>query len=138
MVQDLRPSTPHGYPAKAVVGEAVPVRVNIFKDGHDVLAARVLLRKGGEVVDACALVHDGNDEWSGTVRPAEVGLHELVVQAWTDRYATWAHRAAVKLAARQDVHNETAEAVALLSRMAGPRRGESPEGRSPRPWPALQ
>ena len=120
VVQDLRPSTPHGYPAKAVVGEAVPVRVNIFKDGHDVLAARVLLRKDGEVVDACALVHTGNDEWSGTVRPAEMGLHELVVQAWTDRYATWAHRAAVKLAARQDVHNEIAEAVALLSEWWGP------------------
>ncbi len=38
VVQDLRPSTPHGYPAKAVVGQAVPVRVSIFKDGHDVLA----------------------------------------------------------------------------------------------------
>ncbi len=96
------------------------MRVNIFKDGHDVLAARVLLRKDGEVVDACALVHTGNDEWSGTVRPAEMGLHELVVQAWTDRYATWAHRAVVKLAARQDVPNETAEAVALLSEWWGP------------------
>lgn len=120
VVQDLRPSTPHGYPAKAVVGEAVPVRVNIFKDGHDVLAARALLRKGGEVVDACALVGTGNDEWSGTVRAVEMGPHELVVQAWTDRYATWAHRAAVKLAARQDVRNEIAEAVGLLSEWWAP------------------
>ena len=51
VVQDLRPSTPHGYPAKAVVGEVVPVRASIFKDGHDVLAARALLRRGGEVVE---------------------------------------------------------------------------------------
>jgi starch synthase (maltosyl-transferring) len=107
------------------VGEAVPVRVSIFKDGHDVLAARALLRKGTEVVDACTLAHTGNDEWSGTVRPAEMGSHELVVQAWTDRYATWAHRAAVKLAARQDVHNEIAEAVALLSEWWAP-DGEVP------------
>ena len=55
-----------------------------------------------------------------TVRPVEMGLHELVVQAWTDRYATWAHRAAVKFAARQDVHNEIAEAVALLSEWWAP------------------
>ena len=125
VVQDLRPATPHGYPAKAVVGEAVPVRVTIFKDGHDVLAARALLRKSGEVVDACTLTAAGNDEWSGTVTPAEMGSHELVVQAWTDRYATWAHRAAVKLAARQDVHNEIAEAVALLSEWWAP-DGETP------------
>ena len=111
------------------------MRVNIFKDGHDVLAARVLLRKDGEVVDACALVHTGNDEWSGTVRPAEMGLHELVVQAWTDRYATWAHRAAVKLAARQDVHNEIGRGGSPPVRVVGPRRGSrAPTGRSPRPW----
>src|ERR1039458_7751955 len=86
VVQDLRPSTPPGYPAKAVVGEVVPVRANIFKDGHDVLAAWALLRKSGEVVDACALTHTGNDEWSGRLSPSGIGLHELVVQAWTDRY----------------------------------------------------
>jgi starch synthase (maltosyl-transferring) len=125
VVQDLRPSTPHGYPAKAVVGEVVPVRANIFKDGHDVLAAWALLRKSGEVVDACALTHTGNDEWSGRLSPSGIGLHELVVQAWTDRYATWAHRAVVKLAARQDVHNEIAEAVALLSEWRAP-AGEGP------------
>jgi starch synthase (maltosyl-transferring) len=102
------------------VGETVPVRANIFKDGHDVLAARALLRKGGEVVDAGALTHTGNDEWSGTVRPVGMGPHELVVQAWTDRYATWAHRAAIKLATRQDVGNEIAEAVALLSEWSAP------------------
>jgi starch synthase (maltosyl-transferring) len=107
------------------VGEVVPVRVNIFKDGHDVLAARAVLRQGNEVVDACTLVHTGNDEWWGAVTPAEMGSHELVVHAWTDRYATWAHRVAVKLAARQEVQNEIAEAVALLSEWGAP-DGEAP------------
>jgi starch synthase (maltosyl-transferring) len=125
VVQDLRPTTPHGFPAKAVVGAAIPVRANIFKDGHDVLAARALLRHGGEVVASCPLVHGGNDEWSGTLQPVGTGLHELVVQAWTDRYATWAHRAVVKLAARQDVQTEIAEAVALLSEWWAP-NGEAP------------
>ena len=118
VVQDVRPSTPHGYPAKAVVGERVPVRASIFRDGHDVLAARAVLRRGTKVEDVCPLDDVGNDVWSGTVTSAEVGAHELVVEAWTDRYSTWAHRAAVELAARQDVHNEIAEAVALLSEWA--------------------
>ncbi len=115
VVQDVRPSTPHGYPAKAVVGEFIPVTASIFKDGHDILGAQALLRAQGQVVDSCALTHMGNDEWSGVLSAADAGAYEIVVQAWTDRYATWAHRAAVKLAARQEVGTEIAEAVLLLS-----------------------
>ena len=124
VVQDVRPASPHGYPAKAVVGEAIPVRASVFKDGHDVLAGRALLRWGQDVVDACALRHTGNDEWAGSLNARDVGRHELVVEAWTDRYATWAHRAAVKLAARQDVSVEIAEAKALLSEW-------EPDGKGP-------
>ncbi len=86
VVQDVRPSTPHGYPAKARVGEVVPVSASVFRDGHDVLAARALLRRGSEVVSTCALSARGNDVWTGTVVPADLGAHELVVEAWTDRY----------------------------------------------------
>lgn len=115
VVQDVRPSTPHGYPAKGLVGERIPVTASIFREGHDVLAARALLRKGGQVVSTGDLTHQGNDVWSGWVVANELGAHELVVEAWTDRYATWAHKAAVKLAARQEVGAEIAEALALLS-----------------------
>src|SRR5579863_5632474 len=86
VVQDVRPSTPHGYPAKALVGEVVPVSASVFRDGHDVLAARALLRRGNEVVSTCALTARGNDVWTGTVVPADLGAHELVVEAWTERY----------------------------------------------------
>ncbi len=115
VVQDLRPSTPHGYPAKAVVGEAVPVTASIFRDGHDVVAARAELFVDDEVVSAGRLEHLGNDVWSATLSASRPGLHRLVVTAWTDRYATWAHKAAVKLAARQDVSVEIAEGLALLA-----------------------
>lgn len=86
VVQDVRPSTPHGYPAKAVVGEPIPVSANIFRDGHDVLAARAVLRRGRDVVSSSALTAEGNDEWSGTVTALETGAHELVVEAWTERH----------------------------------------------------
>ena len=62
------------------------------------------------------------------------GPHDLVVQAWTDRYATWAHRAAVKLAARQDVHNEIGRGGRPLVRVVGPRRGGG-RRRAGRPGP---
>ena len=126
MVQDVRPSTPHGRPAKAVVGELTPVTASIFREGHDVLAARAVLRQGGEVVSTCAMTNTGNDEWSATVKPLHTGAHELVIEAWTDRYATWAHKAAIKLAARDDVKTEVAEAMALLTEAS--EDGKTPSG----------
>ena len=129
VVQDVRPSTPHGYPAKAVVGQPAPVTANIFKDGHDILAARAVLRRDGQVVDACALVSTGNDEWSGAVAPREIGAHELVVEAWTDRYATWAHKAAIKLGAAQDVSTEVAEVILLVSGLGQDGKAQAAAGR---------
>ena len=138
VVQDVRPSTPHGYPAKAVVGQPAPVTANIFKDGHDILAARAVLRRDGQVVDACALASTGNDEWSGAVAPREIGAHELVVEAWTDRYATWAHKAAIKLGAAQDLSAEVAEVILLVSGLvqdgkapAAGREGAGPDNGGP-------
>jgi starch synthase (maltosyl-transferring) len=115
VVQDVRPSTPHGRPAKAVVGELTPITANIFREGHDVLAARAQLRRGNEVVAVCALTNTGNDEWAGALTPRDIGAHDLVIQAWTDRYASWARKATIKLAARDDVRTEVAEVIALLS-----------------------
>ena len=44
VIEDLRPRTPTArYPAKASVGERVTVRANVFKDGHDVIAARLVV-----------------------------------------------------------------------------------------------
>ena len=118
VVQDVRPSTPHGYPAKAIAGEKVPVAASVFRDGHDELAARAVLYKSGEEVSACALSRGPDDTWSGDVSPPEPGLYELVIEAWTDRYATWAKKAAIKLAARQDVGVEIAEARLLMEEWA--------------------
>ena len=45
-IDAVRPTTPSGdFPAKAVVGERVPVSADIFRDGHDLLAARVRWRR---------------------------------------------------------------------------------------------
>ncbi len=42
VIDDVTPRTPTGaYPAKATVGEKVPVGATVFKDGHDSIAGRV-------------------------------------------------------------------------------------------------
>ena len=90
VVEDIRPRTPgpDRY-AKAIVGERVRVTAVAFRDGHDPLAGRVLLRRGdGTVVCSCELVALGNDEWEGYVVPTGVGPHLLEVQAWTTRHGS--------------------------------------------------
>jgi starch synthase (maltosyl-transferring) len=120
VIDDIRPRTPDpALPAKAVVGEAVRVTAVIFREGHDVLAARVQLFAEGEStpVATADLELGESDEWEATVVPRAVGRHQIVVQAWTDQYATWAARVRAKLEAGQDLGVEYADGAAVLRRL---------------------
>jgi starch synthase (maltosyl-transferring) len=131
VIDDIRPRTPTGrYPAKAVVGEKVAVTAAIFKDGHDILAARLVVvpagpepnRVGPQTVGRKTVVpmtELGNDMWRAVWWPEALGLHEAVVEAWTDRHATWAHKARAKLDAGQEVDVEIAEGVLLIEERLG-------------------
>ena len=48
-------------------------------------------------------VRPGLDEVVATLRPAEPGLHQFVVEGWDDPVGTWKHAATVKIAAGVDV-----------------------------------
>ena len=58
---------------------------------------------------------------TGSITPTEIGAHELVIDAWTDRYATWRHEIEVKVAAGQDVELELEEGALLLEDLAAKR-----------------
>ena len=119
VIDDVHPRTPSGCSAKAVVGEAVPVAAVLVADGHDLLASRVRWHRVGSDDWRCApLELLGNDHWAGSITPTEVGPHELVIDAWTDRFATWRHEVEVKSAAQQDVELELEEGAELLEDLA--------------------
>ena len=91
VIDEPRPRTPGGHPAKAVIGEAVRVSADIFRDGHDILAARVQWRPVGEAKWREAPMEAlPNDRWEAVIEPAALGLHEYAIEAWTDRLATLA------------------------------------------------
>ncbi|HEV2369800.1 MAG TPA: maltotransferase domain-containing protein, partial [Acidimicrobiales bacterium] len=119
VIDAVRPSTPAGYPAKAVTGESVRVSADVFRDGHDILAARLRWRPAGGTWQAAEMHEDVNDRWEAVIRPDSVGPHELIVEAWTDRWATWRHKVTVKLAAAQDVGLDLEEGARLLESVAG-------------------
>jgi starch synthase (maltosyl-transferring) len=115
VIDDARPRTPTGrYPAKAVVGESVRVSADIFKDGHDLLGARVRWRPADDKKWRDAPMREtGNDRWEGVIEPDALGMHELVIEAWTDRLATLEHDIEVKRVAGVSVDVELAEIAAL-------------------------
>ena len=116
VIDAVRPSTPSGYPAKAVVGERVPVTADIFRDGHDILAARVLWWPGDDVNAAkyAPLKLDVNDVWHGVLQPDRTGRHSFIVEAWTDGVATWRHEVELKAGAGQDLTTELEEGALLI------------------------
>ena len=119
LIDDVHPRTPSACAVKAVVGDGVAVSATLIADGHDVLAARVRWHRVGEDAwQSSPLTAAGNDRWVGQLTPTEIGAYELVVEAWTDRYATWRHEIEVKAAAGVDVTLELEEGAGLLDELA--------------------
>jgi starch synthase (maltosyl-transferring) len=124
VIEGVRPTTPSRYPAKAVVGRPVRISADVFRDGHDILGARVRwrsvdgARKGGKWQTA-TMAPAGNDRYEVVIEPATLGAHEFVIEGWTDRLATWRHDVTVKLEAGQNVDLELEEGARLLEEAAG-------------------
>ncbi len=119
VIDDVHPRTPTGYPAKAVGGEHLPVSAVLIADGHDVLGARARWRRvGDDAWDSAPMTLEVNDRWTASISLSAVGEHELVIDAWTDRYATWRHEIELKVAAGLDVELELEEGARLLEDLA--------------------
>jgi starch synthase (maltosyl-transferring) len=120
VIDDVRPRTPTGsFPAKAVVGEAVRVSADLFKDGHDAIGGRVVWHHVDKPSwEEAPLRHLGNDRWEAVIEPSALGAHEFAIEAWTAAYETWHHKVTVKVDAGQDVAVELEEGARLLERAA--------------------
>ena len=118
-VQAVSPCIDCGrYAAKAVVGEEVTVGADIFRDGHDTLAACVRYRGPSDAAwREVPMVLDVNDRWYATITPDEVGPWRFHVIGWTDHWASWVDGLAKKHAAGQtDLDVELEDGARLLER----------------------
>ncbi|MEU3948857.1 alpha-1,4-glucan--maltose-1-phosphate maltosyltransferase [Streptomyces sp. NPDC029526] len=105
-VRDVRPSVECGRrPAKAVVGETFEVSATVFREGHDAVAANVVLKdpegRPGPFTPMRELA-PGSDRWGAEVTADAVGLWTYRVEAWADPLATWRRVAGVKVPAGID------------------------------------
>ncbi|MEW2298346.1 maltotransferase domain-containing protein, partial [Streptomyces sp. NPDC006743] len=130
-VRDVRPAVECGRrPAKAVVGETFQVTATVFREGHDAVAANVVLRDPGGRPGPWTpmrVLAPGSDRWGAEVTPDATGRWTYHVEAWSDPVATWRHVAHIKVPAGIDAGLVLEEGAELLSRAAagvpkGPQR----------------
>ncbi|WEH39595.1 alpha-1,4-glucan--maltose-1-phosphate maltosyltransferase [Streptomyces sp. AM 2-1-1] len=121
-VLDVRPLVDCGRrPAKAVVGETFQVSATVFREGHDAVAANVVLRdpsgRRGPFVPLRELA-PGTDRWGADVTPDAEGRWTYKVEAWSDPLTTWRRLAQIKIPAGMDTELVLAEGAALYERAA--------------------
>ena len=124
------------HPARAVLGEHVPISAAVFREGHDYVAANASLRApSGRRLPFVRLEPGapGTDRWEATVVMDETGMWTFVVEAWSDPLATWEHAVTVKIDAGQgpeDLANDLETGARLFDRLAST---ESPMVKEDRP-----
>jgi len=123
-IGDVSPRLAEGaYPAKAVVGELVPVRAVAFREGHEPIGVHVEWHAPDGSARPVVRMTDspGTDTWTATIRPDTVGLWTFRIVAFADPYASWRAAITAKLDAGQTEHElaaDVATGALILDRAA--------------------
>jgi starch synthase (maltosyl-transferring) len=121
VIENLHPLIDGGrYPIKRIVGEDLVVEADIFKDGHDVVAAVLKWRVlGKRAWRETPMTFVDNDRWRGVCTLYGETIHEYTVEAWTDTFRSWQHEFAKKFEAGiSDLRSEALEGAALVEAAA--------------------
>ncbi len=148
-IDDVSPVVSGGrFPAKAVVGEVVPVCATVWREGHEAVSSTLVVRYHGssypqlvtgpvqpEPVPIQAVVAGPRvkpqqlpmsagrtpDVFHGQFVPDEVGLWTFRVDGWGDPISSWRHAVTAKLEAGQsesELSNDLLVGARLLDRAA--------------------
>lgn len=123
-IDDVRPRVSSGeVPAKAVVGEVIPVSAYIWREGHDAINATLTVTPPNGTPQRHPMEFWGPDPdiINGLIIPDEPGLWTFRIDAWSDPWATWTNAITKKLAAGQtaaELSNDLLTGSSLLERAA--------------------
>jgi starch synthase (maltosyl-transferring) len=120
VVERMRPEIDAGrFAAKRIRGETLLVEVDVFTDGHDMVAGA--LRHRGEKESTWTevpLVPLGNDRYTASFVLGELGRHLYTVVGWIDRFSTYRRDLAKRFAAGQELSVELLSGAALVEEVA--------------------
>jgi starch synthase (maltosyl-transferring) len=122
-IVDVQPLVAGGQrPVKAVPGETFEVSATIFREGHHMLGAGVVLRGPDGRRRPLAVMREltpGTDRYAAELTVTSEGLWHFQVEAWGDPIARWRHDAAIKVPLGQDVELTLADGALLFKQAAG-------------------
>ncbi|RZU48617.1 alpha-1,4-glucan:maltose-1-phosphate maltosyltransferase [Krasilnikovia cinnamomea] len=120
-IEDVTPSVSCGrYPAKAVVGELVPVSAVSYREGHHALGVNVVWQGPGAQPEPFTRMRPGEpglDTWHAMIKPDRVGRWTFTIEAFDDPYLTWRNAVTKKIGAGQgagELANDLAEGAEVL------------------------
>jgi len=126
-ILDVEPVVECGRrPAKAVAGETFEVSATVFREGHEMLGADVVLRGPDGRPRPRIRMHEvtpGTDRYRAEVTVTSAGVWRFHVEAWGDPFRHWYHDAGIKIPRGQDVELMLAEGALLFERAARRVRG---------------
>src|SRR6266550_2236178 len=117
VIENLQPLVDGGrYPIKRIIGEDLVVEADIFKDGHDVVAAVLKWRVlGKRQWRETPMTFVDNDRWRGVCTLYDSAIYEYTIEAWTDKFSGWRGEFTAKLGAGiSELRSEALEGAALL------------------------
>jgi starch synthase (maltosyl-transferring) len=120
VIESVEPEIDAGrYAIKRIAGDQVEVDADIFADGHDHVAARLLFRfaqiPGWTAVPMQPL---GNDRWRGSFPVVRLGEYVYTVAGWIDHFDTWRSDLEKRIAAGQDVRVDLMNGAQLIEQAA--------------------
>jgi starch synthase (maltosyl-transferring) len=117
--EDIYPSVDGGRSAvKRIAGEPIAVWADVFRDGHEQIAAALRWRRdGAKRWNRVPMRLDSNDRWTASFTPTETGPHVFEIEAWTDSFASWRRATLLKQGAGQDISIDLDEGKALIAEL---------------------
>ena len=113
------------FPIKAVPGDVIAVEADIFLDGHDKLAARLLYKHSDEPAwTEVPLVLSNNDRWGASFSVEKPGLYTYTIEGWVDHIASWKHEVELKMTAGQRLTSELKAGAVYVEGMAQRAEGD--------------
>lgn len=130
VIRRITPSLDNArFAIKRPVGGEIMVEADIFKEGHDEVAAILKWRRVGEKAwNETPMRPMQNDRWTATLCVTAEGAWEYTIEAWGDVFFSWQHELEKKFAAGlRELQSEILEGAAFIESAAA-RAGKTSDG----------
>jgi starch synthase (maltosyl-transferring) len=136
VIEGVEPEIDAGrFAIKRIVGDEVEVEADVFADGHDHVAARLLFRYHQVPEWSVAPMQPlGNDRWRAAFPVVRLGEYLYSVAGWIDHFDTWRGDLEKRIAAGQDIHVDLLNGAQLIEEAA--QRGSRDDSDALRRWAA--